>query len=108
MDLRIQPLNFKILLKSNPPKSRILVREIGRMFNLEVPLKGSHMYVYIYIYICTHMCVYIYMYIYIYIYVHTYMYTSIYIYIYTYTHILYVHIHIYRDAQLPQCFREVF
>ena len=48
MDMRIPPLTRKILLESNPPKSRILVRRLSvgaTAYGTRVPK-----YIYIYIY----------------------------------------------------------
>ena len=96
MDLRIPPLRTKILLESNPPKSRILVWRLAVACNLFgnreawslqttvrlAPLT-TYVWVYIYIYIYTHTHMYIYIYIYIYRYIYIYI-TCVCMYVYIY------------------------
>ena len=58
--MRIPPLNIKILLESNPLRSRILVRRLAA--TVSKSLLGC-VYIYIYIYIYIHIYIYIYIYI---------------------------------------------
>ena len=62
MDLRVIPLKIKIVLESNPLKSRILVRRLAvPSFPLHPALSNDvHIYIYIYIYIHIHTYIYIY------------------------------------------------
>ena len=83
MDVRIPPLKMKIMLESNPLKSRNLVRRLAvapeRFGTPRRPPEAGTRGPYSYVYLCV--CVYIYIYIYMYICIH------VYIYIYMYTHI---------------------
>ena len=86
MDMRILPLNFKIMLESNPLKARIFVRRLavvhGQARTSFTCITCDYMYIYIYIY--TYTCIHTHIYIYIYIYI--YRERCIYIYIYIYIH----------------------
>ena len=72
MDMRIPPLEIKIMLEWNPLKSTMLVGRLG--VDEQICHSGAAaMYIYIYIYIYTYVYVYIYIHVYIYIYIYIYI-----------------------------------
>ena len=64
MDLRIPPLEIKILLEPNPPTSRVSARRLAAVTK-KWPQRGE-LYICMYVYIC------IYIYIHMYTYIHIY------------------------------------
>ena len=71
MDMRIPHLNIKILLESNPPKSRILARRLAVpsmiIIIIETMMIIIMIIIVVVIIIVIYMCI---LYIYIYIYIH--------------------------------------
>ena len=99
MDMNILPFRTKILLESNLPKYRILVRRLavvwGQGYIYIERERERHVYICVYIYIYTQIYVYIY---YISIYLSIYLSLSLYIYIY-----VYIYIYIYEGASACSC-----
>ena len=72
MDIRIPPLEIKMMLESSPLKSRILVRRLAVS-------SGGGVHICMYAYTCMNV------YIHIYIYIYTYIHTPIYVYMYSHS-----------------------